>query len=98
MAQVEIAAQVLDDFDRIFDHLSTHDPAAARMRIGEIVAALDVLKTNPRIGRPAGGDKRELVIGRTSSGYVARYHYAPALDLVVVLAVRSQREAGYRSD
>jgi hypothetical protein len=42
------------------------------------------------------GGKRELVIGQASRGYVALYHYVAAIDTVFVLAVRSQREAGFK--
>jgi hypothetical protein len=48
------------------------------------------------IGRPVRGGKRELVIGHGSRGYVALYRYLPEIDVVLVLAVRSQREAGHR--
>ena len=64
-------------------------------RIGEIIAALDVLVQNPLIGRPVANAKRELVIGRRSHGHVALYRYVPKIDTVFVLAIRSQREAGY---
>lgn len=47
------------------------------------------------IGRPVHTDKRELVIGRRSHGYVALYRYVVEIDTVFVLALRSQREAGY---
>lgn len=49
----------------------------------------------PMIGRPVTRDKRELVIGRRSHGYVALFRYVVDVDTVFVLAVRSQREAGY---
>lgn len=39
---------------------------------------------------------RELIIGRGSRGYVALYRYVPEIDTVFVLAIRSQREAGYK--
>ena len=96
MSRVELAPDVRDDLERILDHLLQHraDEAAARVR--EIVQAIDVLGTNPLIGRPAAGDKRELVIGRRSHGYVASYRYVRAVDTVFVLAIRGQREAGYR--
>jgi toxin ParE1/3/4 len=42
------------------------------------------------------GGKRELVIGRGSRGYVALYRYVPEMDIVFILALRSQREAGYK--
>ncbi|MGH8579450.1 MAG: type II toxin-antitoxin system RelE/ParE family toxin, partial [Gammaproteobacteria bacterium] len=38
---------------------------------------------------------RELVIGRSARGYVALYRYIEQIDTVFVLAIRSQREAGY---
>ena len=96
MSRVEIAPEVADDFDRIFDHLAEQGPAHAAARIGEIIQAIDVLEANPLIGRPEPGAKRELIIGRGSRGYVALYRYVSELDAVFVLAVRSQREAGYR--
>lgn len=96
MARVELAPELGDDFDRILDHLAEHDVEDPAARILEIIAAFDVLATNPRIGRPAEGDKRELVIGRRSRGYVALYRYAPEIDTVFILALRSQREAGYK--
>ena len=96
MAHVEIAPEVADDLDRIFDHLARHDPANAPARIAEIIDAISVLESNPLIGRPARRNKRELVIGRQAHGYVAFYRYVPAIDTVFILALRSQREAGYR--
>ncbi len=97
MARIEIAPGVGDDFDRILDHLTGFGARDARARIHEIIRAIDVLETNPRIGRPAPGNKRELVIGRRSRGYVALYRYVPEIDTVFILAVRSQREAGYQA-
>ncbi|HET6545386.1 MAG TPA: type II toxin-antitoxin system RelE/ParE family toxin [Rhodanobacteraceae bacterium] len=61
----------------------------------EIIQAIDALESNPRIGRPADRHLRELVIGRDSRGYVALYRYIAEVDLVLVLAIRGQREAGY---
>lgn len=49
----------------------------------------------PDCGRPVGNDKHELAIGHRSHGYIALYRYIAELDTVFVLAVRSQREAGY---
>jgi len=96
MARVELLPGVLDDLDRIFDHLAKHDVEGAPDRIAEMSSALAVLTTSPQIGRPTRKGKRELVIGSGSRGYVALYQYSPELDAVFVLAVRSQKEAGYR--
>lgn len=38
---------------------------------------------------------RELVISHGRTGYVALYDWLEAIDTVVVLALRHQREAGY---
>ncbi len=96
MAHIEIAPEVLDDFDRFFDHIAQFDAGSAPERIGEILQAVQVLSTSPFIGRPVRGGKRELVIGRASRGYVALYRYVVEIDTVFVLAVRSQRESGYK--
>ena len=97
MARIELAAQVADDFDRILDHLAQHEVAEAAARIDQIIQAINVLDSNPLLGRPARNDLRELIIGRQSRGYVALYRYVPEVDTVFVLAIRSQREAGYKS-
>jgi len=95
VSRIEFAPEVVDDFDRILEHLLEHEAADAVSRIQDIVAANDVLQRNPCLGRPAAGDNRELVIGRGARGYVALYRYADAIDTVLVLAIRGQREAGY---
>lgn len=95
MARIELAPEIRDDFDRIFDHLSEHAVENGHDRIGEIIQAIDVLQRNPLIGRPVTADTRELVIGREARGYVALYRYIEQIDTVFVLAIRSQREAGY---
>ena len=96
MTRTELAPEVLDDFDRFFDHIAQHEPGSAPERIGAILEALQILTHSPQIGRPVRGGKRELVIGQASRGYVALYHYVAAIDTVFVLAVRSQREAGFK--
>jgi len=98
VARIEIAPEVGDDFDRIFDHLAQSDVERAPARIGEIIQAFNVLEANPLIGRPAAGDQRELIISRGSRGSVALYRYVAELDAVFVLALRSQREAGYKRE
>lgn len=95
MAYLELAPEVGDDFDRILEHLAEHQGENLALRIREIIEALNVLAHNPLIGRPSANDKRELVIGRKSHGYLALYRYVTEIDTVFVLAVRSHREAGY---
>ncbi len=94
-SRIELAPEVADDFDRILDHLSQYEIENLPARIGEILQAINGLEHNPLIGRPVPGDMNELIIGRDAHGYVALYRYVASIDTVFVLAVRSQREAGY---
>ena len=96
MTRVELSLQVFDDFDRFFDHIAQFDAGTAPQRIGEILEAIDILTHSPLIGRPVGAGNRELVIGRAARGYVALYRYVAAMDTVFVLAVRAQRETGFK--
>jgi toxin ParE1/3/4 len=95
MARIELAPEVVQDFDRILEYQTQYKIADAVERIKEIIEAIDVLAHNPLIGRPVAGGKRELVIGRRGRGYIALYKYVEELDAIFVLAVRSQRETGY---
>jgi toxin ParE1/3/4 len=96
MSRVELATEVGDDLDRILEHLITHEAADAPARMEDIIRAIDVLERNPLIGRTVLADLRELVIGRRARGYVALYRYVAEIDTVFVLAIRSQKEAGYQ--
>ena len=96
MARIELAARVLDDFDRFFDHMVDFEVEDAPDQIAEIVEAVQVLTSSPLIGRPVKGGKQELVVGTGSRGYVALYRFVADVDTVFVLAFRSQREAGFQ--
>ena len=96
MTRIELAPEVLDDFDRIFDHLARSEVRDAPERIAEIVEAIQVLAHSPLIGRKVRGGRRELVIGHASRGYVALYRHVSEIDVVFVLALRGQRESGYK--
>lgn len=96
MARIELAPEVLDDFDRILDHLAQYEAADAAERVAGIIGGLEVLTHSPEIGRRVRGGKRELVIGKGTRGYVALYRCVTSADTVFVLAVRAQREGGYR--
>ena len=55
-----------------------------------------MLEHHPEIGRPHGtADLRELLIPFGNDGYVALYRHVANEDVVVVLAFRHLREAGY---
>lgn len=95
MARLALEASAQSDLERLTGFLLADDPAAAVETAGLIFDALAVLERHPMIGRPVEEELRELVISRGKSGYVALYEYREAQDLVVVLGVRHQREAGF---
>jgi plasmid stabilization system protein ParE len=94
MAAVVYTLQALDDLDRLEDFLLEVEAPAARQTIFLVVSAIDTLRLHPNSGRRCGGPVRELVISRGTTGYVALYRYDEIRDLVRVLAIRYQREAG----
>ena len=94
--RIELMPEVLQYFERILDHLVEHESPDPQARLAELIAAIEILRLNPDIGRPAERGLRELVIGRRrQGGYLALYRYMAEVDTAFVLAVRSQREAGY---
>ena len=98
MTRIELAPEVFDDFGRFFDHLARYDAGAAPERIGEILETVQILTHSPLMERPVKDGKRELVSGRASRGYVVLYRYVAAIDTVFLLAVRRQRESGYKHE
>ena len=98
MARIALAPEVLDDFARFLRHMGRFEVGDAPARIDEIVQAVQILEHSPLIGRPVRGGKRELVIGRESRGYVALYRFVAGIDTIFVLAVRSQRQSGYKHE
>lgn len=95
MARLALEQSAQADLERLADFLAAGDPEAAAETASLIFDALTVLERHPLIGRPAEEGLRELVISRGRSGYVALYDYVESQDLVVVHALRHQREAGY---
>jgi len=95
VARIEVAREVAGDLDRIGDHLTQHDASHIDKRVAGLIDAIEVLTHSPLMGRPVRQELRELIVGRAAEGYVILYKYIPEIDTAFVLAVRSQREAGY---
>lgn len=98
MAALIYSERALADLERLADFLLETDPAAASETIGLIAEAVQVLRRHPMMGRPVEHGLRELVISRGRTGYLALYSIEEAADAILILAIRHQREAGYRSD
>jgi plasmid stabilization system protein ParE len=95
---IVFAEEAFDDLERIFEFNHERDPATALAHIEAVRSAVLILEAHPGIGRPtgAGSALRELVISHGETGYIALYEHAPVENLVRVVAIRHQREAGYR--
>ncbi|MBP7014789.1 MAG: type II toxin-antitoxin system RelE/ParE family toxin, partial [Steroidobacteraceae bacterium] len=74
------------------------DRPLATRRLSESRAAFEVLADHPLLGRVAEDGRRELVLSRGKYGYIAKCRWLPAENVVLILAVRHQREAGYTED
>ena len=96
MARIELAPEVIDDLDHFLDHMAQFGAVDIPKRAEEIIEAIEILAHSPRIGRSVRGGQRELVIGKGVRGYVALYRYLAAVDTVFVLAIRAQRESGFK--
>jgi plasmid stabilization system protein ParE len=98
MAQVQISARALADLERLFDFIAAEDPAQARRQVPSVHKAFALLADHPLLGRRAEDARRELILSRGRFGYIAKYRWLPVEDIVLILAVRHQREAGYAED
>lgn len=93
MPQLIYTRAAVADLVRLRAFLQTKSPSAASNAKTAIVRALSTLNQFPQAHRPVADQPgmRELIIQFGASGYVARYHYAPGLD-IVVLRIRHQKE------
>lgn len=92
MAKVKLHPGAAEDIERLVTFLRDTDPAGAAATAQVIFDGLRVLGAHPLIGRPIDHARRELVIFRGRTGYVAQYAYRMEEDEVVIAAVRHQRE------
>ena len=98
MIRVLVTPRARADIERIFDFQFSLAPREAAARIDTLLAALRELRERPYAGRPATVGLRELIIAAAGGGYLALYRYDEVLRTVYVLALRSQRERGYKRD
>lgn len=96
MARLSYSSQALADLERISDFLTPQGPAAIVEALDLIDEAISILARHPLIGRHSDPPLREIVISRGKTGFVALYSYEEKTDAVLILAIRHQREAGFR--
>jgi plasmid stabilization system protein ParE len=95
VARVVYTDAAARDLERLIDFLLEQDPPGAVETADLVLDAISMLEKHPLLGRPASENLHELVISRGRSGYLALYDYEPFEDLILILAIRHQREAGY---
>jgi plasmid stabilization system protein ParE len=98
MATVEITQSALADLERLFDFIAAENFQKAREQILSVRKAFELLRDHPLLGRTAEEVRRELLLSRGRYGYIAKYRWIPAEDIVLILGVRHQREAGYAGE
>jgi plasmid stabilization system protein ParE len=96
VAKVIYSGEALADLERIIEFLLESSPAAAAAALSQIRSAVTILEAHPRVGRRIDAHRRELVITYGAAGYLALYRHDVPQDVVRVLRVRHQREAGYK--
>ncbi len=95
MTRFVYSPEAAHDLEQLVDFLLQHDATAAIKTIDIITDAIALLTQHPLIGIPVEHGLRELVISRGKTGYLALYEFDEPHDVVIVLAVRHQREQDY---
>lgn len=99
MPRIILTAGAVRGLERCRQFLASKAPQAARRAAAAIDVQFQLLQQQPDMGRPYAlePDLRGLVIEFGASGYVALYRHDPAQGVVLILAFRHQKEAGYGS-
>ncbi len=96
MTHIELALEVLADFERFLGHVARFQVEDVPARLQQIINATQILTENPPIGSLVPDGPREFVIGRDSRGCVALYRYLPDINRVFILTLRAQRQSGFK--
>jgi plasmid stabilization system protein ParE len=95
VAEVVYSRLAFTDLERLADFLVEEAPTAAVAAIDVIRDGIEILGRHPLVGRPCEEGIRELLMSYGKSGYVALYSYEQRDGVVLVLAIRHQRDAGH---
>jgi plasmid stabilization system protein ParE len=97
MSRLIWSAPALLDVHRLYRFLAHKNIDAAKRAVKELRKGVKVLAMQPGIGRPAQDMETEYrmwMINFGDSGYIVLYRYER--DVVAILAVRHQKEVGYK--
>jgi addiction module RelE/StbE family toxin len=94
LLRIVFAPQAVDDLERLTDFLIENDKNAALRTIELIEEAIQILARHPLVGRLCDTHLRELVISRGNSGYVALYSFEESKNMILINAIRHQKESG----
>jgi plasmid stabilization system protein ParE len=102
MAKVELTPGVLDKLEQIDRFYSGHGEAVADRARQTIFSSLRKIALHPSAGRPqvlfanpAYPSLREVVIPFGATGFIVLYRHDQDRDVIVILALKHQREAAY---
>ncbi len=95
MAQIIYSDAAFADFERLIEFLLDASPSSVKEIVASIQSAILILADHPLVGRKRDAFRRELIISYGHSGYVAMYRYEAAHDVVRILRIKHQREAGF---
>jgi plasmid stabilization system protein ParE len=95
MASVKLTARAFSHLEQIFEFIAERDPKRALDTIERIREGIMILERHPLMGRVVEYGRRELVVSRGRSAHLVLYRWLPANDVVLILAIRDARQAGY---
>jgi plasmid stabilization system protein ParE len=102
MPRLLVAPEALEDLERITDFLlARDDDAFAEEVLSYLLEGAEVLKRFPLVGHkaalPTSSQRtlREWPVQRGKTGYLILYEHLREADVVRILRVRHQLEAGY---
>ena len=96
MPQLVITQKAADGLEKCRLFLAEKNPQAAMRAAQVIKQKFQLLKTQPKIGRPTETKPlRELIIPFGNSAYVALYRYEEEINTVFILAFKHAKEVGY---
>lgn len=97
MPSVRLTQRALRDLERMREFLQLKNAAAAKKASTKIIQMIQMLSSQPDMGRPVEDSLqglRELVVKFGRDGYVVLYRYIG--DEVLIVAIRHGREDGYK--